>query len=56
VVSLFYYIKIPLSLFLKRSENIDAPAAPTNLLMLAIIVSIALVFFGIFPAVIVNFL
>ncbi|MGY3211485.1 NADH-quinone oxidoreductase subunit N [Mucilaginibacter sp. HD30] len=56
VVSLFYYIKIPLNLFLKRSEVIDASPAPTNLLMLAIIVSIALVLFGIFPALIVNIL
>jgi len=54
VVSLFYYIKIPLNLFLKRSDNVDAPAAPLNLLILAIIISIAVVLFGIFPSVIVN--
>jgi NADH-quinone oxidoreductase subunit N len=56
VVSLFYYIKIPLNLFLKRSEIIDAPAASRNLLTLAIIVCFALVFFGVFPSLIVNFL
>jgi NADH-quinone oxidoreductase subunit N len=56
VVSLFYYIKIPLNLFLKRSENVASPAAPLNLLMLVIIISLALVVFGIFPSIIVNFL
>jgi len=54
VVSLFYYIKIPLNLFLKRPENIDYPAAPLNLLILSIIISAALVLFGIFPSIIVN--
>lgn len=56
VVSLFYYIKIPLNLFLKRSRIIDAPHAPRNLLVLAIIISALLVFFGIFPSVIINLL
>jgi NADH-quinone oxidoreductase subunit N len=56
VVSLFYYIKIPLNLFLKRTENVASPAASLNLLVLAIIISIALVLFGVFPSLIVNFL
>jgi NADH-quinone oxidoreductase subunit N len=56
VVSLFYYIKIPLSLFLKRSQLVEAPAAPINLLVVVIIISAALVFFGIFPSVIINLL
>ncbi|MFD0749917.1 NADH-quinone oxidoreductase subunit N [Mucilaginibacter calamicampi] len=54
VVSLFYYIKIPLNLFLKRPENVESPAAPLNLLVLVIIISSALVLFGVFPSVIVN--
>ncbi|PJJ84481.1 NADH-quinone oxidoreductase subunit N [Mucilaginibacter auburnensis] len=56
VVSLFYYIKIPLHLFLRRSPLIDSPVAPFNLLVLVIIASAALVFFGIFPSVIINLL
>jgi len=56
VISLFYYIKIPLNLFLKRSQVNEAPAAPLNLLVLCIIASLALVFFGIFPSVIINLL
>jgi len=56
VVSLFYYIKIPLNLFLKRSQLAEVPTAPRNLLLLAIIISAALVFFGVFPSIIINLL
>jgi len=56
VVSLFYYIKIPLKLFLQRSEISNFAVGPINLLALAIIIAFALVFFGVFPSLIVNFL
>jgi NADH-quinone oxidoreductase subunit N len=57
VVSLFYYIKIPLNLFLKRTDNAAPPlSGSNNLLILAIIISLALVFFGIFPDLLTRFL
>lgn len=49
VVSLFYYIKIPLYLFLKRTENTEPGPQSSNLLTAAVIIAIALLVLGIFP-------
>jgi NADH-quinone oxidoreductase subunit N len=49
VVSLFYYIKIPLNLFLKRAETAEPIPQPPYLLVASIIISVALLLFGIFP-------
>ncbi|MFD2873944.1 NADH-quinone oxidoreductase subunit N [Mucilaginibacter ximonensis] len=49
VVSLFYYIKIPLYLFLKRTEIAKPTPRPSNLLTAAIIIAVALLALGIFP-------
>lgn len=57
VVSLFYYLKIPLYLFLKRTENADVVSERSyNLLVLAIVISFLLVLLGIFPNSILKFL
>ncbi|WP_312135645.1 NADH-quinone oxidoreductase subunit N [Sphingobacterium sp.] len=57
VISLFYYFKIPLFAFLKhRAENeslIKPTISPTY--AIAIILSILLLVFGIFPTIIINF-
>jgi NADH-quinone oxidoreductase subunit N len=50
VVALFYYIKIPLNLFLKRGDMVtDTIPGPRYILIAAIIIAVALVFLGIFP-------
>ncbi len=50
VVSLFYYIKIPYNLFLKRSDAVVNPVIKSNnIVALAIIISVVLVLLGIFP-------
>lgn len=50
VVSLFYYIKIPLNLFLKRTETaITTPVKSYNIIILTIVVSFLLVLLGVFP-------
>jgi len=50
VVSLFYYIKIPLNLFLKRKEMAEiSNKKSVNLLILSIFISFILVLLGIFP-------
>lgn len=51
VVSLFYYIKIPLNLFLKRTETalINPVAKSYNIIVLAVIISMVLVLLGLFP-------
>lgn len=49
VVSLFYYIKIPLYLFLKRTEIAEPAPRPSNLLTAAIVIAIILLILGIFP-------
>jgi NADH-quinone oxidoreductase subunit N len=50
VVALFYYIKIPLNLFLKRTDIVAEPIAqPKYILVTAIIIAVLLVFLGIFP-------
>ena len=57
VVSLFYYIKIPLNLFIKRSENtFDFLKKSYNLLGLAIIISLLIILLGIFPNSLFNYL
>lgn len=57
VVSLFYYLKIPLYLFLKRTENAEVPVERSyNLLVLAVVVSFLLVLLGIFPNSILKYL
>ncbi|MDB5031483.1 NADH-quinone oxidoreductase subunit N [Mucilaginibacter sp.] len=57
VVSLFYYIKIPLNLFLKRTENTAEPIAQSAyILVFAVIISIILVLLGIFPNWLIKFL
>ncbi|MDB5122595.1 MAG: hypothetical protein JWP94_724 [Mucilaginibacter sp.] len=50
VISLFYYIKIPLYLFLKRSEIAENHIGRSNkIIILAISISFLLVLLGIFP-------
>jgi len=50
VVSLFYYIKIPLYLFLKKSDNNHEYVILNQiLLIIAVIISICLLVFGLFP-------
>jgi NADH-quinone oxidoreductase subunit N len=50
VVSLFYYIKIPLYLFLKRTEITAAPfSKSTGIIIFSIIIALLLVLLGIFP-------
>ncbi len=57
VVSLFYYIKIPLNLFLKRTEVAVNPIAKShNIIALVIVISVILVLLGIFPGVIYKHL
>jgi NADH-quinone oxidoreductase subunit N len=57
IVSLFYYIKIPLNLFLKRTETISEPIVqPNYILATSIIISVILVLLGIFPNWLTQFL
>ena len=50
VVSLFYYIKIPLNLFLKRTEaGVNPLIKSHNIIAMAVIISVILVLLGIFP-------
>lgn len=51
VVSLFYYIKIPLNLFLRKQEvEADSyPATSKNLLTMIVVISILVIVLGIFP-------
>jgi NADH-quinone oxidoreductase subunit N len=56
VVSLFYYIKIPLNLFLRKHETEDRkhPAVSKDLLVMVIILTILVVVLGIFPDALAN--
>jgi NADH-quinone oxidoreductase subunit N len=57
VVSLFYYIKIPRYLFLKRSDAVVNPVIKSyNIVILAVCVSIVLVLLGIFPDLLLKYL
>ena len=50
VVSLFYYIKIPLNLFLKRTEAAINPIVKSyDIVAMAVVISVVLVLLGIFP-------
>ena len=55
VVSLFYYIKIPLNLFLRRTEVVINPVIKSyNILALAVVISIVLILLGIFPNILMT--
>jgi NADH-quinone oxidoreductase subunit N len=57
VVSLFYYIKVPLNLFLKRAEiKPDANTPSANLIILSAIIALLLIVFGIFPDLLINYM
>ncbi len=57
VVSLFYYIKIPLNLFLRKPENaIDFPASTPYLVIVSAIIALLLIYFGIFPDILAKFM
>lgn len=57
VVSLFYYIKIPLYLFLRKSaNNHDYVVSSQILMILAIIIAVFLFFIGLFPDYLVKYL
>ncbi|MBD1394560.1 NADH-quinone oxidoreductase subunit N [Mucilaginibacter glaciei] len=57
VVALFYYIKIPLNLFLRRSELIVSENKwSIKLVVLSLVIAIALVSFGIFPDLLMRYL
>lgn len=57
VISLFYYFKLPLNLFLRRSENSgDFPKISVNLVILASVLAAWLVLLGILPDLIVKYL
>lgn len=57
VVSLFYYIKIPLYLFLRKSDdNHEYVVSNQSLLIAVIIISFLLVFLGMFPGYLSQFL
>jgi NADH-quinone oxidoreductase subunit N len=57
VVSLFYYIKIPLNLFLKRSDAVVNPIEKSYYIVaLAIGISLVLVLLGIFPGLLIKYL
>ncbi|MEO7216226.1 NADH-quinone oxidoreductase subunit N [Mucilaginibacter sp.] len=57
VVALFYYIKIPLNLFLKRTELIISENKwSIKLVVLSVIIAIALILFGIFPDLLIKYM
>lgn len=57
VVALFYYIKIPLNLFLRRSELIVSENKwSIKLVILSVVIALALIGFGIFPDVLMKYL
>ncbi len=50
VVSLFYYIKIPLYLFLKKEDSaIEIVSKSNAILIFAIIIAVILLLLGLFP-------
>ena len=56
VVSLFYYIKIPLNLFLKRTVVVkNVVVKSQNVVILSIIISVLLVLLGIWPNIVFRF-
>lgn len=57
VVSLFYYIKIPLNLFLRRQAKVtEYPSGPFYLVLTVVLISAALLVFGLFPDIITRYL
>ncbi len=57
VVSLFYYIKIPLYLFVKRTDILSDPVKSSyNILTLSIILSLVILLLGIFPGWLISYL
>ena len=57
VVALFYYIKIPLYLFLKRTENGAPPLSVSPLIIIfSIIIVLTVLFLGIFPNSLLGYL
>jgi len=53
VISLFFYLKIPLNLFLKNAEHEIQPQATSNLLIVFVgIISLAIIVLGLFPSII----
>lgn len=57
VVSLFYYIKIPLNLFLKRTETVSTtPVTSYGIIILAISACFLLILLGIFPNMLIKYL
>lgn len=57
VVSLFYYIKIPLYLFLRKSDNNREYVISSQVLMIsAVVIAVFLVFIGLFPNYLTKFL
>jgi NADH-quinone oxidoreductase subunit N len=55
IVALFYYIKIPRNLFLKRTDNsVNSTYKSINLLIFAIFITILLVLLGIRPDILSN--
>jgi NADH-quinone oxidoreductase subunit N len=57
VVSLFYYIKIPLNLFLRKPEKVgDYPSSAPWLLIVSALIALLLVYFGVFPDLLAKYL
>lgn len=57
VVSLFYYIKIPLNLFLRKPEkSVDFPASSVYLLVISAIIALLLIYLGISPDILEKFM
>ena len=55
VVSLFYYLKIPLNLFLRKTERITGFNSTSNYLLISIaIISLLIVYLGIFPGILIK--
>jgi NADH-quinone oxidoreductase subunit N len=57
VVALFYYIKIPLNLFIKRADIVtEGVKRSYNLLILAIVIVVGILLLGIFPGGLMHYL
>jgi NADH-quinone oxidoreductase subunit N len=57
IVSLFYYIKIPLNLFLRKPEKaVDYPSSVPYLLITSAIIALLLIYLGIFPDILAKFM
>ncbi|MBS1529131.1 MAG: NADH-quinone oxidoreductase subunit N, partial [Bacteroidetes bacterium] len=57
VVSLFYYIKIPLNLFLRKTDRTTGFAAANSwLLTVVAIITILVVYLGLFPDFLTKYL